>query len=808
VHRGEAVRHLRAAAERELTPLRRRVEPLDNLPLQLTRFVGRDAELAQLRQLIESERLLTLTGSGGIGKTRLALELAGTSRDAFADGVWLIDLAPLAEPELVAQAVAEPLGVRAEAEVAVQQALLDYLRTRELLLVFDNCEHLIDACATLADAILRSCPSIQIVATSREPLHIAGETAWRVPSLSLPDASAAADNRARLLECEAVRLFADRALASAGLVVSEANAAAVARVCERLDGIPLAIELAAARSGVLSVEQIAHRLDNRFRLLVGRGRTAPARQQTLRAAIDWSYELLPAAERRLLNCLSVFAGGWTLEAAERVGASERTPSEDVFELLAHLVDKSLVQAEPGAAGQLRYRLLESLRAYAHERLLEHGDAPSAQRRHCRYFADLAERAELRLLWGAGGLDWLARLDRELPNLRAALAWSISGEGEPIWGLALAHRLGHYWYTRGDRAEGRSWLKRALALVPAPAADGDPTAASAWAWAVLWAGGLAHGQTDYEEASRLVARALEMFERLDDRRGIGWAYSFLGNVARARAELPRAVAYFEQAIAAFRSTPEEVNAILPLAALGFTVCLLGDQPRASQLLQESVGLARQSGSVGRLAIASIYLGQVAFLQGDLERASAALQEGLRLFREWDSAWGMAECLEGLAVVAGAQARFERAARLLGAAARLREAIGAPVHPVDRADHERTVAASEAALGAQAYAAAWQAGQTMLIEDVIELAVTGSGPPPEAAPTPPSKAQLLTGREREVAVLIARGLSNRQIAETLVIAERTVTNHVEHIFDKLDFRSRAQVATWVTEQQLDRPDVSQP
>jgi non-specific serine/threonine protein kinase len=797
VRRAEGITHLRAAAERELTPLRRRVEPLDNLPLQLTRFIGRDAELTELQPLIRSERLLTLTGSGGIGKTRLALELGATTRKAFPDGVWLIDLAPLGQPELVAQAVAEPLGVRAEADVPVQQALLEFLRTREPLLVIDNCEHLIDACATLAEAILRACPSVHILATSREPLHIAGETAWRVPSLALPDTSAQAAHR--LLEFEAVRLFADRALASAGLVVSEGNAGAVARVCEQLDGIPLAIELAAARSGVLSVEQIATRLDNRFRLLVGGRRTAPARQQTLRATIDWSYELLPVAERRLLNCLSVFAGGWTLEAAERVGAvGGHTPHDEVFELLARLVDKSLVQAEPGAAGHLRYRLLESVRAYAHERLLESGEAPAALRGHCAYFGELAEQAEVRLLWGAGGLEWLARLDRELPNLRAALAWSLSDDAEPDWGLSLAHRLGHYWYTRADRAEGRAWLKRALALVPTPAPDADAAAATDWAWAVLWAGGLAHGQSDYVEASRMVTQALETFRRLEDRRGVGWGFSFLGNVARARSELTQAAAYFEQAIAAFRATPEEVNVILPLAALGFTVCLLGDQPRASQLLQESVGLARETDSMGRLAIASIYLGQVAFLQGDLERATAALQEALGLFREWDSAWGMAECLEGLAVVAAAEGRFERAARLLGAAARLRQAIGAPVHPVDRADHERAVAASEATLGAHAYASAWDAGQAMSIDDVIELAVAASRSSPEVA-APTSKAQQLTGREREVAVLIARGLSNRQIAETLVIAERTVTNHVEHIFDKLGFRSRAQVATWITEQQ---------
>jgi non-specific serine/threonine protein kinase len=553
---------------------------------------------------------------------------------------------------------------------------------------------------------------------------------------------------------------------------------------------------------VLSVEQMAARLDNRFRLLIGGGRTLPERQQTLRATIDWSYDLLPDAERRLLDCLSVFAGGWTLEAAERVGAAgtagerERASSDDVFELLARLVDKSLVQTEPGSAGHLRYRLLESVRAYAYEHLLASGAAPGALRRQCAYFLELADQAELRLLWGSGSLEWLARLDRELANLRAALAWSLSDAGEPAWGLGLAHRLGHYWYMRADRAEGRAWLERALALVPAPGRTPDSATATPWAWAVLWAGGLAHGQSDYLEAARLVEQALQMFQRLGDRRGIGWSFSFLGNIARARAELPQAVAYFEQAIAAFSATPEQVSVILPMAALGFTVCLLGDQPRASQLLDDSVGLARETGSIGRLAIASIYLGQVAFLQGHLERATAALQEGLKLFREWDSAWGMAECLEGLAVVAGAQGSFERAARMLGAAARLREAIGAPVHPVDRADHERTVAASEAALGAHAYAAAWRAGQTMGVDEVIEAVVAPSS---GSAVSTPGKASPLTGREREVALLIARGLSNRQIAETLVIAERTVTNHVEHIFDKLGFRSRAQVATWITEQQ---------
>jgi predicted ATPase/DNA-binding CsgD family transcriptional regulator len=738
--------------------------------------------VGQIRRLLASERLLTLTGTGGIGKTRLAIQAADLLREEYRDGVWLIDLAALAEPALVAHAVAGALGIRAETEMSVQGALLEFLRTRQVLLVIDNCEHLVDACARLSEALLRACPEVAILATSREPLHIAGETTWRVATLPEP---------------EAVRLFADRAMAASGLDINQGNRPGVVRVCQRVDGIPLAIELAAARTGVLSVEQIATRLDNRFRLLIGGGRTAAPRQQTLRATLDWSYELLPDAERRLLDRLSVFAGGWTLEAAERIGTAPDEPAaEEVFERLARLVDKSLVQAEPGPAGHLRYRLLESVREYAAERLRESGDALGAQRQHCAYYRGLAAEAETKVLWGANGLDWLERLDREHANLRTALGWSLSEGGDPRAGLHLVGHLGHYWYTRGDRAEGQTWLTRALARAAVPTEDSDPDEVRAWAWAVVWAGGLAHGRSDYDQATRLVHQAQRAFERLEDGRGIGWCLNFLGHIARARSELPQAAELLEASIAAFRGVDDEVSVILPLAALGFTVCLMGDPQRATELCEQSVRAARQTGASGRLTIALIYQGQVASILGQTQQAGEAFQEGLKLAGEWDSAWGMAECLEGLAVVASSQSQPERAGRLLGAAGRLRETIGAPVHPVDRADHERAVQASQAALGETAYAAAWADGRAMSLDQVIDYAESTGDTP--LAPVGDQLAQL-TAREREVAVLIARGLSNRQIAETLVIAERTVTNHVEHIFDKLGFRSRAQVATWVTEQQ---------
>jgi non-specific serine/threonine protein kinase len=593
-------------------------------------------------------------------------------------------------------------------------------------------------------------------------------------------------------------VLAEGAHAVSGLEIAASSAPGVVRVCQQVDGIPLAIELAAARTGVLSIDQIATRLDNRFRLLTGGGRTAPARQQTLRATIDWSYQLLPCGERRLLNRLSVFAGDWSLEAAERVGAEPDVPGAAVLEALARLVDKSLVQAEARPGGHVRYRLLESVRAYAAERLREDGETADVQQRHCAYYNALAQEAEALVLWGPHRLDLLMRLDREQSNLRAALGWSLSEAGDASAGLRLAGRLGHYWYTRGDRSEGHTWLTRALARVACPTDASAADESQVWAWAALWAGGLAHGRSDYDQATRLVRQAMRVFERLDDQRGLGWCLHFLGHVARARSELPQAEDLLVGSIAAFRGVGDEISVILPLAALGFTVCLLGGPSRATELCEEAVRLARQTGASGRLAIALIYQGQVASLLDRPMLAADAFLEGLRVAREWDSAWGMAECLEGLAVVAAGEGQSARAARLLGAAARLRQAIGAPVHPVDRADHERAVQASRSALGPTEYAAAWESGQQHSVDEVVASAAstdTDAG----AVSTVEEQLALLTMREREVAMLIARGLSNRQIAGELVISERTVTNHVEHIFDKLGFHSRARVAAWITEHQ---------
>ena len=671
--------------------------------------------------------------------------------------------------------------MRAETGDSVQGPLLDFLRSRRLLLVIDNCEHLVDACARLVEAILRACPDVSILATSREPLHIAGETAWRVPTLAEP---------------EAVRLFADRALAASGLDVTRTSTAAVERVCQQVDGIPLAIELAAARTGVLSVDQIATRLDNRFRLLVGGGRTAPAApadaagdpRLELRAAarVRAAAAQLPVRLRRRLD-----AGGRRIRRRRGVRYTDRGRVRAIGASGRQV-------AGPGRPGYGRAPALSAARKRARICLRtparkRHGGGNPAAPLHLLRTARRPGRNQR-----AVGHKWSGVVDAtrsRADQCTRGAGLGLSEDGDPKAALRLVGHLGHYWYTHGDRAEGHTWLTRALARVPEPGLYLDADDARAWAWATVWAGGLAHGRSDYDRATRQVNQAMAVFARLDDQRGVGWCLHFLGHIARAQSELPRAAEDLAGAVAAFRAVNDEVSVVLPLAALGFTVCLLGDQPRATELCEQAVSVAREAGATGRLTLALIYRGQVANVQGEARRAAEVFQEGLQLAREWDSAWGMAECLEGLAVSAASEAQPERAARLLGSAARLRETIGAPVHPVDRADHERAVEVSRSALGAAAFETAWASGQAMSLEDVIDYSVSSADA--EVAPAADKLAQL-TAREREVAMLIARGLSNRQIAETLVIAERTVTNHVEHIFDKLGFRSRAQVATWITEQ----------
>jgi predicted ATPase/class 3 adenylate cyclase len=737
-------------------PLRSLDASLHNLPLQLTRFIGRERELAAVEQVLASERLITLVGPGGAGKTRLALQVAADQVERIADGVWLVELAALADPALVPQTVVSVLGVREEPGRPLLAALLAALGTKRLLLVLDNCEHLIQACAELAAGVLRACPGVRILATSREALAVAGEAVWTVPPLSLPDTGQPPSPEG-LTRYEAVRLFVDRAsLGLPSFALTPQNAPAVARICQRLDGIPLAIEMAAARVRALSVEQVARRLDDRFRLLTGGSRAALPRQQTLRALVDWGYDLLSDQERSLFGRLSVFAGGWSLEAAEAVCAGDGIESDDVLDLLGRLVDKSLVVAEPGAAGAVRYRLLEILGQYGRERLAAQGEAEATGGRHAAFFLDLAERAEPEL-YGPRQATWHRELDREHDNLRTALRWFL--ERGRLEALRLARALWWFWHQRQLWTEGRDWLERALAL---PGAS-DPTVTRAWA--LQGAGLMAAFQRDLALARRRLEEAVEIAREVGNGRALGRALGLLGVVSAFDGDQAAAQALFQQSLGIARRGDDLWSQSMTLRLLATGALGRGDRAEADALLEESLSTARASGDLwcvamtlntrGDLARAqgdyrragALYeesvllfrqhgvggmfggvlhnLGYVALQGGDEEHARALFEEALGLFRRMGDRRGMAECLAGLAGVLGAWGQAEPAARLFGAAEAAFEALGTSPSPHNQADYDRNLAAVRAALADDAFTAARTAGRGMTTEQAIAYAMWEPG-----------------------------------------------------------------------------------
>ncbi len=658
-----------------------------NLPAPLTSFIGREREIAEVKRLLTPTpvpspspddtsrqergqggevRLLTLTGSGGTGKTRLALQAAADLVASFADGIWLVELASLAEPRLVPQAVATALGVREEQSRPLLATLVDYLRTKRLLLLLDNCEHLLEACARLSDAILHACPRVKIFTTSREALGIAGETTYRVPSLSLPDREHAALDA--LKQYESVRLFVERASAArSDFEMTDHNAPAVAQISRRLDGIPLALELAAARVRMFSVEEIAARLNACFDLLSAGSRTALPRQQTIRALIDWSYNLLTEPERALLRRLSVFAGGWTLEAAEQV-CSEQSPvsseesklltvhrslfTDDVLDLLSHLIDKSLVMVEQ-QAGPTRYRLLETIRQYGQERLYEAGEATSVAQRHRDHFLRLAEQSEEELL-GAHQLLWLRRLESEHDNLRAALAPAYAGAVRD--GLDAKHAdaflrlcgaLWGFWYLRGYLSEGRQWLSEALSMRERMA----QLSPSVHVKVLVGAGTLAWARADYAQAMTLCQASVSLARTLEPMPSVvALSMMILGLMTQSHGDFSRAMALHQESLALLRAAGHKFGIALALNTLADAERLQGHYAQANALLQESLALHREIGDRWGIALALHHLGIVALDQGDYARAKSYNEQSVALFREVGNNWGIAKSLDVLGEVA--------------------------------------------------------------------------------------------------------------------------------------------------------------
>jgi predicted ATPase/class 3 adenylate cyclase len=679
----------------------------NNLAQQLNSFVGRSRELADVRRLLAANRLVTLLGMGGIGKSRLSVQLGAEVLDDYPDGVWLIELAPLADAQLVPQAVAAVLGVKEEAGGTVLDALLKFARDRTLLIILDNCEHLVHACADVAKRLLQAGPKVKILATSRDALQIAGETVFQLAPLAAPDPRAQAAAEA-LAQSDAVRLFVDRAgAAQPAFRLTANNARTVAAICHQLDGIPLALELAAARTRALSVEAIAARLHERFKLLVTGDRTVLPRQRTLRALIDWSYDLLAPPERTLFQRLSIFAGGWTLEAAEAVGAGGDIEAADVLDLLARLVEKSLVIADIEGG---RYRMLETVRQYALERLREAGDEETARTRHLEYYLALAERALSELAGPLQG-QWLARLDCERDNLLAAIGWSAQADDRASSGLRLVYALRPYWLNRGLLMLGCQVTVEVLAWPALQQRDIQRCRA------LFGAGQLCFFSGRDREARIHLTESLDIARALGRSDMIARVLQPLGMACLSEHDFDTARTHLEEALALAREqgNPRELAGALNSVAM--LRRMEGALAEAESMYRQTVEAARAIGDQESIAIGLLNLAMVQVLSGRNDEAAPNLVEADAIGRQIGSQPVERSFLEACAGVAAARGDFERAVLYFGSAEMQREQTGLRRDPADEAYLQRAIDVARAALGDEVFARV--EGRGRIVPDAVLL-----------------------------------------------------------------------------------------
>jgi predicted ATPase/DNA-binding CsgD family transcriptional regulator len=681
-----------------------------NLPLQLTTFVGRANELVEIQRLLAAKRFVTLTAVGGAGKTRLALEVAERTLDAYPDGVWLVDLTPVKDGHLVSRVFGSTLGVHERPRQPMAHTLVEHLSARHLLLVVDNCEHVVEDCAGLVDTILRSCPAVTLLATSREPLRVSGETVWRLAPLAVPDPAVRIDLH-ELAECEAVGLFMDRAqLAAPGFEMSAYNAPAVADLCRRLDGIPLAIELAAARASLMSPDQILNRLKDRFGLLTGGSRTGPARHRTLQAAIDWSHDLLSDSERRLFRRLSVFAGSFSLEAIEQVCSGDDLEVETITGLLGNLVDKSLVIAAGGVP--IRFRMLDTLHQYGHERLTESGELEQVNLRHCEFFVALGAEA-VSYLKGQEERAWYQRLAQDISNLRLALEWATGRESEA--NLRLSTALTDFWYIHGLVQEGDSWLTRALADYTIP----DQLRARA----LEMRGQFSYWRNDISTASACWHECLDLYRELADRPGIGRALRWVGEAAEWQGDSEKAREYFDRSLAIAREVDDTRLIAHILRHLGRLEMKNGDHGQAQTYLQDSLSRYEQLGDQVATNWTLGYIGLNAIESGDFAAARSNLERALTIARNLDFAIPAATMLVYFGVLAAAQSHPSRALHLAGASESLAASAGVVPTRLTTATVERWLDKCRRELGPKRSAACWAEGREMSQEHAIDYALKG-------------------------------------------------------------------------------------
>ena len=774
-------------------PLRTLDAHPNNLPPQPTAFIGREKELTRTRAALldEGVRLLTLTGAGGIGKTRLALQLAAEVIHQFRHGAFFVPLAHITDPRMIVPSIAQVLGVNEAPGRPLLYNLQEYLQDRHTLLVLDNLEQVAEA-ASVVDHLLGASPDLRIVATSRERLRLSWEREFPVPVLEIPERRK--DTLDSVSRNPAVALFVSRCrFVQPEFAVSPDNVEAVVAICIRLEGLPLAIELAAARIKILTPEEIARRLDDQSRLLRGGPRDAPQRHQSLQAAISWSYELLTPDERRLFRSLSVFRGGFALESAEAVGSGDAL---DILDGLTSLVDKSLLRRVTGPDRSARFLMLETIREYGVEQLAAAGELDGARMRHAGHLAALSEQAE-GALGTAEEEGWLHRLWQDTENLRSALDWSLRSSGHTSAQLGCG--LGWFFYLHGHLTEGRVRLEQILHA----ASDVDDLLR---ARVVLPAGVLAWSLGEWDQARTWLERSRELFRLHGDAKREAMATAFVGHVARSTGEFEEASTRYQTALGIYRGLGNEWGIAWALFDLGLAARDRGNDDEALALHEQSLALFRKQGYRWGTAWALWNLGVLAHRRGDDVRARDRFAESLTLYRGLDDRRGIAQSLEGLAAVIFVAGRLREAVRVLSAAAALRAGLGAPVALSDRREYDRTLEGVKASMAADEFEREWSSGRSLEADDAIQLALDAAQPPPPRLRVPQKPRDPLTSREREVAALIARGLSNREIATKLTIAERTAISHVEHIMNKLGLHTRAQIAAWAVRHGLDVPTES--
>ena len=762
-----------------------------NLPAALSSFVGRERELTEIGDLFSDNRLLTLTGPGGVGKTRLALAAAGALVEVM-DGVWMVEFAPLSDTSLVVQAVASVLRVREQPGRPLLEVLSDYLVGKRLLLVFDNCEHMLDACAELAATLLSACPELRVLCTSREALGIPGEIVWSVPLLTVPEPGQAV-GLGELSGYEAVRLLVDRTTAvDRSFVLNDDNAAAVAQLCHRLQGIPLALELAAARAKVLSIGEIAARLDKSPEVLESGGRASVPRHRTLRATIDWSHELLTGTERTLFRRLAVFVGGFTLRAAEAVCSGEGLSAAEIFSVLSHLVDKSLV-AVSDRGDESRYAMLDTVRRYADGMLQRSGETSSVRRAHAEFFMLFAETASDKVT-GPDQPQWLRRLEAEHDNLRAAMTWGFEDDTSVVPAARMAVALREFWYTQGYLDEGRRWLETVAgrcASVP------DLWRARALTGAAL----LALMQEAYDEAVAFVEEALTIDRRLDDKHEIVSSLIILSTVGMLGQRSD--IAYVELLTEAdtLKSALSDLRLVARLLDAEAAVALFvtRDMNKARSLWQQSLAISRDIGNQYGEADVGSSLGLLATADPDDEQATALLEDALRLGLKLDYRLVTQSCLMGLAKVAAARGQLSRAARMWAAAERIDETCSTHLTRGRRAmiGYEAAVAAARSRLDQASWAMAWAEGRALGPDEAGAYALQpDSDAQPASVPYPCG----LSPRETEVLSLVAAGLTNAEVAGRLFLSVRTIEWHLRMVYTKLGLRSRTEATRFAVEHGL--------